>query len=107
VRLSTDERVEFCCWLAAAENALVFAQQSQAVSEGRRKLRQLRYIFTGADHSHEPDAARQEISILVDELMDTAIVDAAHTSLALDASVDTAIDSLAKAVDVLRPHLDL
>jgi hypothetical protein len=79
----------------------------KAVSEGRRKLRQLRYIFTGADHSHEPDAARQEISILVDELMDTAIVDAAHTSLALDESVDTAIDSLAKAVDVLRPHLDL
>jgi len=105
--LSADERVEFCCWLAAAENSLVFAQQSQAVAEGRRKLRQLRYMFTGADYSHEPDAARQEISMLVDKLMDTAIVDAEHTSLVLDDSIDTAIDSLAKAVDVLRPHLEL
>ena len=102
--MTVEERVEFCAWLYTAESALVNAQKSKVVLNGRRLLRRLRDMFMTADYTQEAGAAKREISGFIDELVESAN-DGRHQSLVTDESINSTIDSLTKAVDVLRPYI--
>jgi hypothetical protein len=100
--MTVEERVEFCAWLYTAESALVNAQRTKVALDGRRLLRRLRDMFMTADYTQEAGAAKREISGFIEELVDSAND---GQSLVMDDSINSTIDSLTKAVDVLRPYV--